>query len=225
MDETIFRWLNGWNGRSEPLDIIIFTLETELLKSVPFMLVFWGLFFWPKTIEHRTRVRESLVAVLVCAVPIIGITRGVANFAPFSNRPIHTPGLEINLHDDQSVEMLDGWSSMPSDHASLFFGLAVAILSIHRTAGVFLILWAVFISSVPRIILGLHWPSDIIVGWLIGAALALILIGPITRIVRGTGIVRFFEEKEMIGYPALFLVTFELAQMFNGSRLIIERLM
>lgn len=137
MDETIFRWFNGWNGRSELLDIIIFTLQSDLIKSVPFMLVFWGLFFWPKTIEHRTRVRESLVAVLVCAVPIIGITRGVANYAPFSNRPIHTPELEINLHDDQSVEILDGWSSMPSDHASLFLGLAVAILTIHRTAGVF----------------------------------------------------------------------------------------
>lgn len=222
MDEALFSWFNGWNGAYPILDTILTLFRTTLFKAVPFMLVFWGLWFWPKSPEQRTRLRESLTAALVSAVPILGITRAIANFAPYSARPIHTPGLDIQLYDGQPVGLLDGWSSMPSDHASLFMGFAVAVLCVHRGAGLFLVIWAAFVTSIPRIILGYHWPSDILVGWLVGAILALVLIGPITRFLRWGGIVRFFEEREAIGYPLLFFATFEFARLFSSSRRLIE---
>jgi undecaprenyl-diphosphatase len=225
MDTVIFNWLNGWNGSSALFTDIIITLQQTVFKAVPFMLVFWALWFWPKTPEHRTEVRESLTAALICTVPIMVITRLIANYATFSPRPIHTPNFEIKLYDGQPVELLDGWSSFPSDHASLFLGFAVAIFTIHRKAGLFLILWAIFVPSVPRIILGMHWPVDIVAGWLLGAALALLLMRPVTRLLRVTGIVRFFEAREMLGYPLLFLATFEFSRMFVGVREVIEALM
>jgi undecaprenyl-diphosphatase len=218
MDLEVFRWFNSWNGAFATLDVMIGVSRLTLLKSMPFMLAFWGLWFWPATQAERTRVRNGLTATLLLTVPIIGITRAVANYAPHSPRPIHTPDLEINLFDGQNVDILDGWSSMPSDHASLFMGLAVAIFAVHRGVGAFLIFWAIVVSSIPRVVLGLHWPSDVLVGWLLGATIALVFIGVTTRLVARVNIVPFFESREALGYPLLFLGTFEVAQMFDTTR-------
>ena len=194
----------------------------EYIKSVPFMLVVWTLWFLPNSDGARTAMRERLVAALLCAVPIMLITRLLANYLlPFSFRPIHTDGLDLRLFEWQRLSVLYGWNSMPSAHASHFVGLAMAILLIHRGFGVFLLAWAVLVVSVPRIVLGLHWPSDIVVGAGIGVAFAVVLLEPITRLVRTSGLVPFFEAREMIGYPLLFLVTYELSRMFEFTRYLI----
>ncbi|MEJ6394079.1 phosphatase PAP2 family protein [Gymnodinialimonas sp. 2305UL16-5] len=224
MDEVLFLWLNALSGLSPVFDGFLSATRMELIKSVPFMLALWGLWFWDRDDTERRQRRERLLAALFCAVPIIGVTRAIANATPFSARPIHTEGLEINLIAGQSASALEGWSSMPSDHASLFFGFALAILMIHRSVGWVLLIWAVIVVSIPRVILGLHWPSDILAGWALGGALALLLMRPVTALVEASRIVPYFERREMIGFPLLFLATYEFAQMFGTVRVLISRL-
>jgi undecaprenyl-diphosphatase len=130
----------------------------------------------------------------------------------------------VNLLDGQIVEALDGWSSMPSDHASLFFGMAVAFLAVSRVVGICLILWSVLISSLPRVVMGLHWPSDVLVGWLLGGAIAFILIRPLSKLFERSGIIPYFEARPAIGYPLLFLATYEVAEMFQTTRLFVDKL-
>lgn len=89
---------------------------------------------------------------------------------------------------------------------------------IHRNAGIFLILWAIFVSSIPRIILGWHWPYDIAIGWILGASIVLILRQPAIKLIERTDIVPYFESREVIGYPLLFAATFEVARMFTAVR-------
>lgn len=222
MDQAVFEWFNHWSGRSDPFDLLLRILRTNVFKSMPFMMAFWALWFAPR--ENRTERRESLIAVILVSGLIVAVTRFAANMLPFSSRPVHTPDQAINLYEGQSVTILEGWSSMPSDHASLFLGLAVAILIVNRKVGYALIAWAVFAVSLPRIVIGLHWPSDILVGWLIGAAIALVFMRPLTLMVRRIGLVPFFEVREAIGYPLLFLATFEIAQLFGTARKVLEAL-
>ncbi|MDX1780328.1 MAG: phosphatase PAP2 family protein [Thalassovita sp.] len=224
-DELIFGWFNQWNGRNGILDAFLGLAEGVYVKALPFMLVIWALWFLPGTKPERMARRESLSAVLLATIPIIVSTRALANFLPYSMRPLHSEGVTVNLRAGQSLMELDGWSSMPSDHASLFIGLALGTLLVDRRFGAFVLFWAVFVVSLPRIVGGFHWPSDILVGAMVGGGLALVLVPPLTRFVRWARIIPFFHERKPIGYPLLFLATFEIAQMFHATRAVVRIVM
>jgi undecaprenyl-diphosphatase len=68
----------------------------------------------------------------------------------------------------------------PSDHATAAFAIAVALLLRKRGWGIFALV-AAAIVSVGRVALGLHYPSDVLAGALLGAAAALVLWLPLIR--------------------------------------------
>ncbi len=66
-------------------------------------------------------------------------------------------------------------TSFPSDHASFLMAVAVAFyLSGQRKLGTFVLLIAVAVG-VSRVAIGVHFPGDILAGWLVGAATAYLL--------------------------------------------------
>ena len=66
-------------------------------------------------------------------------------------------------------------ASFPSDHASAAFGIAVAVALLDPLAGVLFIVLAILIA-VGRVVVGEHYPGDVIAGVAIGTASALIVI-------------------------------------------------
>ena len=65
--------------------------------------------------------------------------------------------------------------SFPSDHAAAAFAIAVAVLAFSRWAGAAFLAAASFIAA-SRVALGLHYPSDVVVGALIGALSAVLVV-------------------------------------------------
>jgi undecaprenyl-diphosphatase len=70
----------------------------------------------------------------------------------------------------------------PSDHATGSFAIATAIFLRHRRFGL-VALAAAAILSVGRVALGVHFPSDVLAGAVLGAGVALLLseVGPLRR--------------------------------------------
>jgi undecaprenyl-diphosphatase len=66
-------------------------------------------------------------------------------------------------------------ASFPSDHASAAFGIAVAVAIIDPLVGAFFIVLAVLIA-VGRVVVGEHYPGDVIAGAAIGTLSALVVI-------------------------------------------------
>lgn len=63
---------------------------------------------------------------------------------------------------------------MPSDHATATFAIATAVILRLRGPGLVLLVLAVLVSA-GRVFLGLHYPSDVLAGALLGAGTALAL--------------------------------------------------
>ena len=114
---------------------------------------------------------------------------------------------------------------MPSDHAVLFFALAVGFFFVNRWAGLAALVHAVFVVSLTRVYLALHYPSDILVGALVGAALSLALIPPLARLLDARGLGQRIEARPYLWYPLMFVVTFEAASMFVTARDALGRLL
>lgn len=62
--------------------------------------------------------------------------------------------------------------SFPSGHAIFFISLGVAIYYKHKMAGIFFMI-CVALISISRVAVGIHYPSDILFGFIIGWVVAL----------------------------------------------------
>lgn len=69
-------------------------------------------------------------------------------------------------------------ASFPSDHATAAFAIAVAVFCFHRRIGTVFLVAAAAIA-VSRVLLGMHYPTDVLAGALTGttAALAVCTLG------------------------------------------------
>lgn len=66
-------------------------------------------------------------------------------------------------------------ASFPSGHTTVFFALATIVFFYHKRTGVFFFLGALLIA-IARVMVGAHYPIDVIVGGLIGVIIATFLL-------------------------------------------------
>src|SRR5256884_1482632 len=65
--------------------------------------------------------------------------------------------------------------SFPSDHASAAFGIAFAVFLFDRAAGALFLAAAVAIAA-GRVLVGVHYPADVVAGCLVGPAAGLVVV-------------------------------------------------
>jgi undecaprenyl-diphosphatase len=216
-DYSIINFFNQFAQRSVQFDnLMVLISDNALLKGGVIIALLWWAWFQEDGLKLAKRNREHiLITILASSVGIVG-ARVLALLLPFRLRPLHNP--EITLQFPLEKDFLEGWSSFPSDHAILFFTLATGLFFVSRRLGILAIAHATFVISFPRIYLGLHYPTDILVGALIGIGIALWvnrkkISSTITKLP-----MRLLEENPSLFYSCFFLVVFEIAEMFNSLR-------
>jgi undecaprenyl-diphosphatase len=96
-------------------------------------------------------------------------------------------GLDFPLVESRS-ESLNNWNSFPSDHSMFFFALSTGLWSINRTAGLVAFLWTIIVIDFPRVYLGIHYPSDVLAGLVMGiVGMRLLLALPLEGFERAIG--------------------------------------
>ena len=146
--------------------IILFAAYWEYVVVAVLLFYLWS----PKIkkADLKTRAARTGLAVLSALAARFGVAALIRNFYP-RERPFAFEGLD-SLINQNPLE-----ASFPSGHATFFMALAVYfLLSGQKKLGYFLLISAVLIG-VARVAAGVHWPSDILAGWAIGAAVSFVV--------------------------------------------------
>jgi len=219
IDETVFAAINGFAGQSALRDMAMIEVSHNyLLKGLVPVTVLWFLWFLAGPAEDRKLAGTLAVALMACVAIAIG--RGLVYVLPMRARPIHEEALAgtIRLPHGLDPASFGGLSAMPSDHAVMFFALAAGAFAVNRVAGTILLLHAFFVVSLPRVYLGLHWPTDILVGMAVGLVVAIALTRPITWLLLPWAARDYAPGVRAALHALAFLAAVQLATMFDSLR-------
>ena len=169
MDWFVFHAINARVATRDWLEDPVTLLAEPLVLAYAFATI--GIWF-------LARPYRALKWKLAC-----GSAFAAAGVAMFANqvishvvwdrsRPYTTHGASDHLLSAPS-----GDPSFPSDHAAVAFAIAFAVLAYSRRGGI-AFLAAATLVGLSRIALGMHYPSDVLAGALIGWLAAMLVTGP-----------------------------------------------
>ena len=156
MNDLVQDWINDPAGKFALLDLVMKLSARDLVYLVPPLLVV--MWFWPA--NERALNQRLAVATCIAAVTGLGLAALLAHFV-FEARPFISDG-DTHLLIQHAAD-----NGFPSDHTTLAFAVAGAILVWRRSLGLVCLALATALG-IARIYVGVHWPSDIIVGAVIG---------------------------------------------------------
>jgi undecaprenyl-diphosphatase len=214
VDAGIISFLNHFARRSWAFDTFFVLCSNYLLRAAGIVPLYW--WAWFREGDAKTEKRRMLLFGMVSCLLALFLSRLISAVLPFRLRPIHNPELHFQAPYGQGTQMLLHWSSFPSDHAAVYFALATCLYFVSRQFGIFALCWALFVTCLPRIYLGLHYPSDILAGALLGVGVAyLSRVGPVYNLFTRR-LMTWGERHPGPFYALLFLFSLQLATAFES---------
>lgn len=162
-DWWLFHGLNSIAGKNAALDGFFRIGADDHIVPIILSLLTLLVLLLARNLDER----DSSWRCLVCAIIAVALSAVILlalNSLFFRTRPF--TGHEVTLLLYHNTD-----SAFPSNAATLAFSLAIAVTLYRRRLGVVMLCLAAFLG-LSRIVAGVHYPSDMIAGALLGLASA-----------------------------------------------------
>ncbi|TSC78363.1 MAG: Bacitracin transport permease, PAP2 [Parcubacteria group bacterium Gr01-1014_29] len=162
LDVTLLYFLNNLTGRSQVFDALTVFLASYLQYV---LIAAFLLLLYVSAYSKQEKLALFLTATLSMVIARLGVTE-IIRF--FYHRP--RPFLAYQLHQLISENK---WS-FPSGHSAFFFAMATAIYLYNKKWGIGFFI-AAMVMNISRIVAGVHYPSDILGGMIVGMVVAYVV--------------------------------------------------
>ena len=217
-DHFIITYINQYSQHSAVFDVTLaFINSHNFIKSSLLVATLWWAWYKP---ERQQRARISITITLLSCFIAMFLAKVIEFTTPFRTWTLHEAALHFVIPFGVLPDTLDNFSSFPSDHAALFFALATGIFFVSKRVGIYAIIYSIIIILLPRIYFGLHYPTDIIAGALIGAITAISCNLYLTQSKLINSIMNFSVSKPAYFYPLFFLLSYQIVDLFADARAI-----
>jgi undecaprenyl-diphosphatase len=171
MDHALLHAANTLFVRHDSIEdpVVAYVNAAELLFAAMLVLAFLLVGGHRRRTAQRAAMAAGLSAGLALAVAQV-VARLVDRPRPF----VADPGaIHVFVHHAADP-------GFPSDHATAAFAIAVALLLRQRTWGAIVLVFA-SVLALGRVAVGVHYPSDVLAGALLGTLVAVALHRPTVR--------------------------------------------
>lgn len=221
IDQMITSWFNQFAHIFPKFDHLVYMIaENNLLKGGVIICLFYGI-WWDGPKSKLQSNRKTLITTLLAAFAAEIVTIILSLTLPYRARPF--TGLDVPF--SKPYEVGAWWSksisSFPSDHATLFTVLGLGIFICNKRIGSFAIAYILLFIFLPRLYLGFHYLSDLLAGITIGSIFFLSALKSMQFQQCSKAILEISEKKPAIFYPLLFLISYQLVDLFIETREII----
>lgn len=153
LNQNIFYAINSLAGRSAFLDsIIVFFASIFPIALIIFVIVYFFIF-------KKSPLKFFLIFGMVLIPASVTI---FLQWVVFRHpRPF------MALPDVHQLISISGFTSFPSEHATIFSALAMSVFFYNKKMGIYFFIFALLIG-IARVASGVHFPADILAGFAIG---------------------------------------------------------
>jgi len=166
-DWTLFELCNGLAGRSPAWDTLIRVLINDYGITTALVLVLFGLWFTGKSPQAREQNQHAVFSAIL-SVLLANLFVKALNLLWYRPRPFAYRTVTLLFYRPSD-------SSFPSNPTSIGFCIATAVWLFNRKLGSVLYVLASLLG-LARLCGGVHYPSDIVGGAVIGILSAYVVV-------------------------------------------------